>query len=38
MLRFNHNSPPKKKVAFATAQDNLKYQINFLEGIEDNAQ
>ena len=37
MLRFNHNSPPKKKVAFATAQDYLAYQISFLEGIEENA-
>jgi len=36
MLRFNHNLPPK--VAFATAQDYLTYQISFLEGIEENAQ
>lgn len=36
MLRFNHNLPPK--VAFATAQDYLAYQISFLEGIEENAQ
>ena len=36
MLRFNHNLPPK--VAFATAQDYLAYQISFPEGIEENAQ